>query len=53
MDEASKSISNATRKVSDITNTVTGYFGKSKEEPKPVAFPIKSKLTSVYKSLIN
>lgn len=44
LDQASKSLSKASQKVSDITTTVTGYFGKTTEEPKSNAFPIKSKL---------
>lgn len=31
-----KSISSATQKVVDVKDTVTGYFGGSKEEEKPV-----------------
>lgn len=35
-DEASKSINQAAKKVSEYSNTVTGYFGSSKED-KPKA----------------
>lgn len=33
--EASKSINNATQKVVGVKDTVTGFFGGSKEEEKP------------------
>lgn len=42
--EASKSINNATQKVVGVKDTVTGFFGGSKEEEKPA--PSKREWTS-------
>lgn len=44
-DEASKSINKYTQKVSDITSTVTGYFGGGGNKDEP-----QSKITSIPKA---
>lgn len=51
LESATKTINQATAKVSDISSTVTGFFGGSKAPEPPVA-PLKSELIDV-KSLVS